>query len=241
MAKSTIGDALWSDPKQQDEFTSAEDKMGSWASALSQKPKKPYANWEEKRAVETGAINAPNDFVFVQGGCTSDRGDFYPKSKLSWIMQAGVTKGVDPYTTAAMALKEGFQDHNPLQLDIGQHEALLSQYQPIGQDKKGNPIYKPDDLINASLDYYQLCLKLEKGDEKKALERYNGKGPTVGEEGEKFHGIPKKDLGKTPDTRPGVLHANRVLGIKDYLSKSKEIKELVKSILGEKPKTKGGR
>ena len=241
MAKSTIGDALWSDPKQEEGFTSAEDKMGSWADALSQKPKKPYANWEEKRAVETGAINAPQDFVFVKGGCASDRGDFYHKSKLGWIMQAGAQKGLDPLTTVAMAIKEGFQEQNPLQLDIGQHGALLSQYKPVGQDKKGQPIYQTNDLLNAALDYYQLCLKLEKGNEAKAIERYNGKGETVGEKGKKFHGIPKSKLGKTPATRPGVVHSNRVLKIKNYLANSKEIQELVNSILGEKPKKQGAK
>ena len=242
MAKSTIGDALWSEPNK--EFTSAEDAMGSWSDALSkpvEKPRMPYKDWEEKRAVETGAINAPQDFIFIKGGCTSDRGDFYHKSKLGWVMQAGVSKGLDPITVAAMAVKEGFNEQNPLQLDIGQHTELLKSYQPVGQDKKGFPIYKPDDLIDASLNYYQLCLKLENGNEKKAIERYNGKGETVGEKGTKFHGIPKTELGKTPDTKPGVIHANRVISIKQFLQKSDEIKELISGILGKKPKKQGAK
>ena len=244
MPKSTIGDALWSDPKQEEGTTSAEMRVGSWANALSkpvEKPKMLYKDWAEKRAVETGAINAPNDFVFVKGGCKSDKGDFYPKQKLATYMQAGIAKGIDPLTTAAMALKEGASDHNPFQLDIGQHGALLSQYTPVGKDKKGNPIYKPEDLTNAALDYYLLCLKLENGDETKAIERYNGKGETVGEKGKKFHGIPKKDLGKTPETRPGVIHASRVLSIKQFLQRNKEIQELVNGILGKKPKKQGAK
>jgi len=235
-----IGESMWGDLLEKATPENLEESEAKRYKKVPPEPvQKPYKTWEERRAHETGAINAPNDFVFIKGGCTSDRGDFYPKQKIDWIMRKGAERGLDPATIAAMAVKEGFTEHNPLQLDIGQHGALLQNYKPIGVDKKGRPIYRPEDLVDASLTYYQLCLKLSEGDEKKAVALYNGGGDTVREKGEKFHGIKKADLGKTPETKPGNIHSSRVMGIKKYLMSNKEIKELIAGILGQKPKQGG--
>ena len=183
-----------------------------------------YKDWQDKRYHESGAVDNPDAFVWLDHPTHSD---YLPKALLQQFAQIGREQGVDPYIFTGAAISESnlgrARPENPLSVDLGQHpshgETFVDRIQETGQRPH------PAELTDYAASYMKEMLSKFSGNQLAGIQAYSGTGEKTTEKmpGSKIFG---KELSSTHFWRDKD-HAKRVKSIADALRSNKDAREVI--------------
>lgn len=202
---------------------------------------KEYKNWKQKRQYETGAIDYPKGWMWMD---LPKFADYYPKETVKKFIQSAERYKLDPNDLLALGVAESGlgmkHPDNPLRINYDAHDKEMRKRYPALQEVRdiGDAPGIRDIVIDYGTELLADSFKKYK-DRISALQAYSGTGSTLyggpkrwamtpggisGEE--KFFGKPIKETDFWKEKPQG----KRVNEISIWLRKNEELQQMINEV-----------